>query len=40
VVNRDTALAIKVRFLRPLSSGSKYDSDVYGSQQYARPLGL
>ena len=39
VVNHDTALAIKVSFPRPQSSGSKHDSDVYGGQQYA-PLGL
>src|SRR5260370_34650172 len=35
VVNHDAALAIKVSFPRPQSSGSKYDSDVYGGQQYA-----
>ena len=35
VVNHDVALAIKVSFPRPQSSGSKYDSDVYGGQQYA-----
>ena len=35
VVNHDTALAIKVSFPRPQSSGSKLDSDVYGGQQYA-----
>ena len=35
VVNHDTALAIKVSFPRPQSSGSKHDSDVYGGQQYA-----
>ena len=29
VVNHDTALAIKVSFPRPQSSGSKHDSDVY-----------
>jgi hypothetical protein len=34
------ALAIKVSFPRPQSSGSKYDSDVYGGQQYAPLLGL
>ena len=40
VVNRDAALAIKVSFPRPQSSGSKYDSDVYGGQQYAPLLSL
>ena len=40
VVNHDTALAIKVSFPRPESSGSKHDSDVYGGQQYAPLLGL
>jgi hypothetical protein len=34
------ALAIKVSFPRPQSSGSKYDSDVYGGQQYAPLLSL
>jgi len=40
VVNQDAALAIKVSFPRPQSSGSKYDSDVYGGQQYAPLLSL
>jgi hypothetical protein len=40
VVNHDTAMAIKVSFPRPQSSGSKYDSDVYGGQQYAPLLGI
>jgi hypothetical protein len=40
VVNHDAALAIKVSFPRPQSSGSKYDSDVYGGQQYAPLLAL
>ncbi len=40
VVNHDPALAIKVSFPRPQSSGSKYDSDVYGGQQYAPLLSL
>lgn len=40
VVNHDAALAIKVSFPRPQSSGSKYDSDVYGGQQYAPILSL
>ena len=40
LVNHDTALAIKVSFPRPQSSGSRYDSDVYGGQQYAPLLGL
>src|SRR5437588_400091 len=35
VVNHDAALAIKVSFPRPQRPGSKYDSDVYGGQQYA-----
>src|SRR3989442_12113890 len=35
VVNHDTALAIKVSFPRPQSSGSKHDSDVYGGQARA-----
>jgi len=40
VVNHDAALAIKISFPRPQSSGSKLDSDVYGGQQYAPLLGL
>jgi Domain of unknown function (DUF4387) len=40
VVSHDAALAIKVSFPRPQSSGSKYDSDVYGGQQYAPILSL
>ena len=40
VVNHDAARAIKVSFPRPFSSGSKYDSDVYGGQQYAPLLSL
>jgi uncharacterized protein DUF4387 len=40
VVNHDAALAIKVSFPRPQSSGSKLDSDVYGGQQYAPLLSL
>ena len=40
VVNHDAALAIKISFPRPASSGSKYDSDVYGGQQYAPILSL
>ena len=40
VVNHDAALAIKVSFPRPQSSGSKYDSDVYGGQQYVPLLSL
>ena len=39
-VNHDAAMAIKVSFPRPQSSGSKYDSDVYGGQQYAPLLSL
>src|SRR5579859_6811845 len=33
VVNHDAALAIKVSFPRPQSSGSLHDRDVYGGQQ-------
>ncbi len=40
VVNQDSAMAVKVSFPRPHSSGSKLDSDVYGGQQYAPLLGL
>lgn len=40
VVNHDAALAIKISFPRPQSSGSKLDSDVYGGQQYAPLLSL
>ncbi len=40
VVNHDAAMAIKISFPRPASSGSKYDSDVYGGQQYAPLLSL
>jgi len=40
VVNHDAALAIKVSFPRPESSGAKHDSDVYGGQQYAPLLEL
>ena len=40
VVNHDAALAVKISFPRPQSSGSKLDSDVYGGQQYAPLLGL
>ncbi len=40
VVNHDAALAIKVSFPRPHSSGSALDSDVFGGQQYAPLLSL
>ncbi len=40
VVNHDAALAIKVSFSRPTSSGSRYDGDIYGGQQYAPLLRL
>ncbi|MFT4064521.1 DUF4387 domain-containing protein [Paraburkholderia sp.] len=40
VVNHDAALAVKVSFPRPQSSGSKLDNDVYGGQQYAPLLAL
>jgi hypothetical protein len=35
VFAHDTALAIKVSFPRPVSSGSARDTDVFGGQQYA-----
>jgi hypothetical protein len=40
VVPDDAALAIKVSFPRPSSSGSPSDTDVYGGQQYAPLLGV
>ena len=40
VVEHDSARAIKVSFPRPLTSGSPYDSDVFGGQQYAPLLDL
>jgi len=40
VVDHDAALAIKVSFPRPHSSGSVQDSDVFGGQQYAPLLSL
>jgi len=40
VVNHGAALAIKISFIRPQSSGSKLDGDVYGGQQYAPLLAL
>ena len=40
VVNHDAALAIKVSFPRPQSSGSAHDNDVFGGQQYAPLLAL
>src|SRR5438309_10889994 len=40
VVNHDTALAVRVSFPRPQSSGSKHDSDVYGGQQYEPSAGM
>src|SRR5262245_61633241 len=40
VVNHDAALAIKVSFPRKHSSGSAYDSDTFGGQQYAPILAL
>jgi uncharacterized protein YfiM (DUF2279 family) len=39
VVNHDTALAIKVSFPRPQSSGSKLDSDAYGASNTRRCWG-
>jgi hypothetical protein len=35
VFAHDAALAIKVSFPRPVSSGSALDTDVFGGQQYA-----
>jgi hypothetical protein len=40
VINHDAALAVKVSFPRPESSGSKRDNDAYGGQQYAPLLSL
>ena len=40
VVDHDAALAIKVSFPRPHTSGSAQDSDVFGGQQYAPLLSL
>lgn len=40
LVNHDAALAIKVSFPRPQSSGSALDNDVFGGQQYAPLLAL
>ena len=39
VVNHEAALAIKVSFPRPQSSGSKHDSDVYGGSNTRRCWG-
>ena len=35
VFEHDAALAIKISFPRPVSSGSARDTDVFGGQQYA-----
>jgi hypothetical protein len=40
VFAHDTALAIKVSFPRPVSSGSALDTDVFGGQQYAPLMDL
>jgi hypothetical protein len=40
VVEHDSARAIKVSFPRPRTSGSPYDSDLFGGQQYAPLLDL
>jgi hypothetical protein len=40
VVDHDAALAIKVSFPRPHTSGSALDGDVFGGQQYAPLLAL
>jgi hypothetical protein len=40
VFAHDTALAIKVSFPRPVSSGSARDTDVFGGQQYAPLMDL
>lgn len=40
VFTHDAALAIKVSFPRPVSSGSARDTDVFGGQQYAPLMDL
>ena len=40
VFAHDSARAIKISFLRPVSSGSARDRDVFGGQQYAPLLDL
>jgi hypothetical protein len=40
VVHLDDALAIKVSFPRPTSSGARDDSDIFGGQQYAPLLSI
>jgi hypothetical protein len=40
VVNHDAALAIKISFPRAEVSGSAYDNDLFGGQQYAPLLSL
>lgn len=40
VFAHDSALAIKVSFPRPVSSGSALDTDVFGGQQYAPLMDL
>ncbi len=40
VVSFDKAMGIKVTFLRPVSSGTCFDRDVYGAQQHAPLLEL
>ena len=36
----DQALGLKVTFARPVSSGTRFDRDVYGAQQHAPLLDL
>lgn len=40
VFAHDSALAVKVSFPRPASSGSAHDTDVFGGQQYAPLMDL
>jgi len=40
VFTHDSALAVKVSFPRPNSSGSALDTDVFGGQQYAPLMDL
>jgi Domain of unknown function (DUF4387) len=40
VFAHDSALAVKVSFPRPSSSGSALDTDVFGGQQYAPLMDL
>jgi len=40
LVNHDDAFAVKVSFPRKYTSGSRYDSDIFGGAQYAPLLDL